>query len=567
MIVFEKLRYQNFLSTGNNFIEFILNQHDTTLIVGANGSGKSTLLDALSFVLFGKAYRKINKPQLVNSITKKNCLVEVEFTIGEVKYMVRRGIAPNIFEVYQDDRLLNQQANSRDYQEILEEQILKAAHKSFCQIVVLGTAAFEPFMQLPSALRREVIEDLLDLQVFTAMNLDLKERASQLNKAFEAAELEKASLEKQLELLKHHADIIENSREQSHEFKMNRLKELEEDYDELVIQIHAKEIAIDKLFGTVTDEHIIAKKTGNLREYVSKAAFNRDKARKDVKFMEDHATCPTCTREMPDEFRKSKIDVYKQDEAKYVANVAELSEALKTAEDRLAEIKKVFTAIQDHKLELQVLKTRKASISKQIDELKKDVESLTKTLEITDAVAPLEKALEERSVQCVDLEGQRKIYHYASLLLKDQGIKSKIIKQYIPIINSYINKYLSEFETHINFYLDEHFNETIKSRNRDDFSYESFSQGERQRIDLAILFAWRAIAALRNTINTNILILDEVFDSSLDNAAIEYLMNIIRIHAQTNNIIVISHKDQMNDKFENIIRFQKVRNFSLIGES
>jgi len=567
MIIFKKLRFQNFLATGNNFIEFILNQHDTTLIVGANGTGKSTLLDALSFVLFGKAYRKINKPQLVNSITRKNCLVEIEFSIGESDFMVVRGINPTVFEVYQDGRLLNQQANSRDYQEILEEQILKAAHKSFCQIVILGTAAFEPFMQLTTPQRREVIEDLLDLQVFTNMNLDLKERASENNKALAMMLVQKEALAKQLELLKHHAGVIEANREEVHAEKTKKLKELQDEYDDLVIEIRGAELNISKLQEAIEDEHKIVKKLAQLKEYQHGAMTKRNEAQKSADFLEEHSVCPTCTQEIVERFKRAKVEDLRTLEKQYVNNVSLITKEVTATEERLSAINEVKENIHDWKLNLQVMKSRKASINKQTDEIKKDVQNLSKTSDIAKDIPKVEKALEEASHSCIELEERKKIYSYASLILKDTGIKSKIIKQYVPIMNRLINKNLSEFDMHVTFELDENFNENIRSRHRDDFTYESFSQGERQRIDLAILFAWRGIAALRNTINTNILILDEVFDSSLDNAAVEYLMNTIRIHAQTNNIFVISHKDQMFDKFENIIRMIKTRNFTIVEEA
>ena len=565
-LTFSKIRFKNFLSTGNSFIEFNLDQHDTTLIVGANGSGKSTLLDALSFGLFGKSYRKLNKSQLVNSIIKKNCLVEVEFSTGETNYMVRRGINPNIFEVYQDDRLLNQQANSRDYQQILEEQIIKATHKSFCQIVILGMAAFEPFMKLTMAQRREVIEDLLDLQVFTSMNIDLKERASNCNQNYSAKLAEKNTLANQLELLRHHAKVIEANREQSYEEKNNKLKFLQQEHDELVLQIRACEVEIANLMASIEDEQRSLKDLKFINNCAQSAAHKRKDARANITFFEEHDTCPTCTQAINDNLKKAKIEEFTAVHEHYRESVEKIKEKEGKIEERIREISKVKDKISDWKLELQVMKSRKVSIIKQMDDLKKDINSLSKVTELAEDVPKVEKALEDVTHECLDLEETKKIYSYASIILKDTGIKSKIIKQYVPIMNRLINKNLADFDMYVNFQLDENFNETIRSRYRDEFSYENFSQGERQRIDLAILFAWRAIAGLRNTINTNILILDEVFDSSLDSNAIEYLMNMIRIHAQTNNIFVISHKDQMNDKFERIIEFRKVRNFSQMME-
>jgi DNA repair exonuclease SbcCD ATPase subunit len=567
MIVFEKIRYKNFLSTGNSFLEFILNQHETTLIVGLNGSGKSTLLDALSFVLFGKAYRKINKPQLVNSIIEKNCLVEVEFTVGETRYMVRRGINPNIFEVYQDGRLLNQTANSRDYQEILEDQIIKASHKSFCQIVVLGTAAFEPFMQLGLPQRREVIEDLLDLQVFSVMNFDLKERASTNNQKLDVTAMEKETLTKQLALLKYHADVLEANREKTYQEKKNKLAVLEEERDEIIVEIRGYEVEIGRYANLIDEEKEQKERLKNLYKFESSASHNRDEAFKKSLFFADNETCPTCTQIIDSKIRFNKGLDFQHEGEKYDHNASIIHEELCKTETRLEDIKKVLQQVQDWKLELQVFKSRKSSIQRQMDELKKDIDNLSQITEVAADVPKVEKALEESRTECIDLEERKRIYAYAALLLKDTGIKSKIIKQYVPIINKHINKNLGEFELHINFNLDENFNEKIKSSARGDFTYESFSQGERQRIDLAILFAWRAISALRNTINTNILILDEVFDSSLDSNAVECLMHTIRVHAQSSNIIVISHKDQMFDKFEQVIRFEKKRNFSIIGEA
>jgi DNA repair exonuclease SbcCD ATPase subunit len=566
MIVFEKLRYQNFLSTGNAFIEFELNKLDTLLIVGMNGSGKSTLLDAFSFVLFGKPYRKINKSQLTNSITKKNCMVEIEFTIVDTKYLVRRGIAPNVFEVYQNDQLLNQSANVKDYQQILEEQIIKCCHKSFCQMVVLGTATFQPFMTLSMSQRREVIEDLLDLQVFTAMNADLKERVSICGQALSIKSSEKSILTKQLEMLKHHAEVLEANREQSQQEKNNKLVFLAEENHEVAEQILETQKDMGRLAFTIEDEEKVQKSLRNAYDYQKVAGVKRDNAREQLAFLEKHDTCPTCTQQLDPIFKESKMESCQSIVDKYTKSVALIKERGIEHENRIKEITKVKEEIQTLRLKLQGLKSRKVSIVRQMDDVQRDIENLGKTSEIATEIPKIEEALQERSRECFDLEEQKRLFSHASILLKDSGIKSKIIKQYVPIMNRLINKNLAEFELYVNFELDENFKETIKSRGRDSFSYESFSQGERQRIDLAILFAWRQIAGMRNSINTNILILDEVFDSSLDSTAVEYLMNTIRVYSQSSNIIVISHKEAMVDKFSNIVRMVKKRNFSLKDE-
>jgi DNA repair exonuclease SbcCD ATPase subunit len=566
MIIFEKLRYQNFLSTGNNFIEFDLNKYGSTLIVGLNGSGKSTLLDAFSFVLFGKPYRKINKSQMVNSITRKNCLVEVEFTIGDIKYLVRRGISPNLFEVFQNGQMLNQSANVKDYQQILEGQIVNCCHKSFCQMVVLGTATFQPFMTLNMSQRREVIEDLLDLQVFTSMNTDLKERVSICGQALEIKVSEKSILSKQLEVLKHHAEVLETNREQTQQEKQNKLVFLAEENHEVAEQILECQRGIGRLALTIEDEPKVQKRLRDAYDFQKVAGVKRDNAKEMLGFLEKHDTCPTCTQELDPVFKESKMESCKSVVEHYTHSVELIKEKAAEREERLKEIIDVKDQIQELKLALQALKTRKISIVRQMDDVQRDIENLSKTSEIAAEIPQIEETLQERSRECSDLEDQKRLFFHASVLLKDSGIKSKIIKQYVPIMNRLINKNLAEFEMYVNFELDENFKETIKSRGRDDFSYESFSQGERQRIDLAILFSWRQIAGMRNSINTNVLLLDEVFDSSLDSNAIEYLMNTIKTHSQTSNIIVISHKEML-DRFEHVIRMTKKRNFSVVDDA
>jgi len=568
MINFKVLRWRNFLSTGNIFTEINLNSHATTLIVGKNGSGKTTILDALSFVLFGKPFRKINKPQLINSINEKGLVVELEFNIGKARYKIIRGIKPAIFEVYQNEKLLNQTAETKDYQEILERQIIKANHKSFCQVVILGSASFVPFMQLTAGQRREIIEDLLDLQIFTTMNSLLKDKISNNNTELMECNNNIKLSNQSIDLVKSHLIRLQNDNEKIIEDKKERIQESDRRIvamaDELkvihnnIIKLQKKTVDYDKLKKSLTNmdnlKHQIEAKISVLVT--------------DIKFLNNHDNCPTCKQEIDESFKCESVDGKNKEIEVINDGLMKLIEKYNETKLQLDNMVKFNEQIIEEKMEAHKITARINSIQEYrenlIDEL--NVISVSSTGDEANKITEHEAMLKEYSEQYNSLQNKKTILACASTLLKDNGIKSKIIKQYVPIINKLINKYLSSMEFMCQFELDENFNESIKSRYRDVFSYESFSEGEKFRINLAILFTWRAVAKRRNSINTNILIMDEVMDSSLDNDGMENFLKLINGLTKDTNTFIISHKqDAIIDKFDNVIRFEKHQNFSKIA--
>jgi len=565
LITFKKLRWKNFLSTGNLFTEIELNTHNNTLIVGENGAGKSTILDALSFAMFGKPFRKINKPQLLNSITQKNLLVEVEFSISSNQYKIIRGIRPNLFEVWMNDNLMNQSAEMKDYQEILEKQILKVNHKSFSQVVVLGSATFQPFMQLSAAQRRDIIEDLLDLQIFTTMNGLLKDKVLINTDKVNVAVNNKKIVESKIALAKEHLLEMQNNNDQLIRDKKDRVEETDKQINYLNEEFWKFENKRKELVDSVEDEETISKKIAQLSKLKHQIEAKRAIIENDIKFFEKHENCPTCTQTISSEFREQTVAVKTNEIETIDSGLEQLIEQYEQTNSRLSEIMNAHAEINNQRMEIHRIKTKIISLTEYKDELQKEITNIKK-LEKTDDDTKMfeyEKELKQVEDDYISHIDERTILNAASSLLKDGGIKSKIIKQYIPVINKLINKYLSAMEFMCQFELDENFNETIKSRYRDDFSYASFSEGEKMRINLAILFTWRAVAKLRNSINTNILIMDEVFDSSLDANGTEEFLKIIKNLTSDTNTFIISHKtDQLYDKFEKIIKFEKHKNFS-----
>ena len=567
MILFEKLRWKNLLSTGNIFTEVTLNSHQTTLIVGENGAGKSTILDALSFVLFGKPFRKVNKPQLLNTITKKDLVVEVEFSIGRNKYKIIRGIRPNMFEVYQNDVLLNQSAEVRDYQEILEKQILKVNHKSFCQVVVLGSATFQPFMQLSAYARREIIEDLLDLQIFTTMNSLLKDKVSSNNESMIQANAEQKFITEKIELVKKHMLEMQNNNEKIVTEKISLIEET----NTKIADLDAKYWALDKkrqeLKESAADQESVTKKNKQLAKLKHQIEAKRAMIENDIKFFKDHENCPTCTQSISSEFRE-KIVHSKSSEIETIdTGLEQLIEQYEQTLARLDKIIEINNTMTSNNMELYKLKNNIDSMIEYRNHLEKEINEINERQEYQEdeKITELEQELNDHEFRYNELVEEKNNLAYASALLKDGGIKARIIKQYVPVINKLINKYLSAMDFFVQFELDEEFNETIKSRFRDEFSYASFSEGEKMRINLAILFTWRAVAKLRNSISTNLLIMDEVFDSSLDSNGTEEFLKVINNLTQDSNTFIISHKtDQLYDKFNNVLRFEKHKNFSRI---
>ena len=568
MILFKKLRWKNLLSTGNIFTEIELNKTNNTLIVGENGAGKSTILDALSFALFGKPFRKINKPQLVNTITRKDLVVEVEFNIGVNQYKIIRGLKPAVFEVYQNGTMLNQSAEMRDYQEILEKQILKINHKSFCQVVVLGSATFMPFMQLPGGQRREIIEDLLDLQIFTTMNSLLKDKIADNNDSVIQANAEQKFITEKIELVKKHMLEVQNNNEKIVKQKYELIEETNFKISELDVKYWNlnKEIEDDKELTVDKDE--LNRRANKLSSLKHQIEAKRALIENDIKFFEKHENCPTCTQAISADFREITVHKKHNEIETIDDGLEQLIEQYKEASQRLSEIMEIESSINSKSLEQYKFKSNIDSLIKYRDQLEKEINSINVQQEADEdiKIAELEKELNDHEKRYNELVEEKQILSAASMLLKDGGIKARIIKQYVPVINKLINKYLSAMDFFVQFELDEEFNETIKSRFRDEFSYASFSEGEKMRINLAILFTWRAVAKLRNSVSTNLLIMDEVMDSSMDSNGTEEFLKILNNLTIDTNTFIISHKtDQLYDKFTNVIKFEKHKNFSKVA--
>ena len=570
MIVFKKVRYKNFISTGNYYTEIDFQRSSNTLIIGSNGAGKSTMLDALCFTLFGKAFRSINKPQLINAINQKDCVTECEFDIGNKKYKIIRGIKPNIFEIYQDGDLLNQDAASRDYQEYLEKFILKLNYKSFTQIVILGSASFVPFMQLSASDRRSIIEDLLDIQIFSTMNSVLKEKMSG-NKDHVVENNSKLQIvEAKIEIQNTHIKSIQKTNDEKVEEYDNQIKLYNTDILELQEKIQQTSNAINVLQTDVENKIEVEARLKKFTKLESQIENNLSKYRADISFFEQNDNCPTCKQEIALGFKEQQIKENNDRVTEIESGLKVLEEKLLAEQERLNEITVKQKEIQ--KLQISnatnttsITETNKyiAKLNSQIETLKSKQDNLeAENTKLNELNTQLEVILEKKK----ELIDEKTYYEAASGLLKDTGIKTKIIKQYLPIINKVVNKHLATFDFFVNFNLDESFKETIKSRHRDAFSYESFSEGEKQRIDMALMLTWRTIAKLKNSANTNLLILDEIFDSSLDANGTEYLMNILHMLEDV-NLFVISHKgDILQDKFRSVIKFEKVNNFSRIAK-
>ena len=570
MIIFKTIKFKNFLSTGNIFSEIGLDEHQTTLIVGDNGAGKSTLLDALSFSLFGKPFRKIKKPQLINSITRKNLMVEVDFSINKVDYKIIRGIKPHVFEVYKNGEIINQSAAVKDYQTILERQILKVDHKTFCQVVVLGSATFQPFMQLSTQNRREIIEDLLDLQVFTTMNGLLKNKILVNNESLRKSDADRKQLNDKITLMRSHMIEMQSN----NETLISEKKEMIED-SRVKIEVNSakyKELEEKNCIfkSDISDENKIKDKMGQLSLLKVKIETKLRGVRKDLDFYMENDNCPVCHQDIHEDFREETIKERKSQKEEIDVGIDKLVEQYNKMDSRIKEIMVVNDKINDNNLEIHTIKNNINSTMEYVAILEKEINGLNKKIvENNDhsTMTELETHLQRIEKEHYNNDEERNILSMCTSMLKDGGIKSKIIKQYVPVINKLINKYLSSMEFMCQFELDEQFNETIKSRHRDVFSYTSFSEGEKMRINLAILFTWRAVAKMRNSINTNILIMDEVFDSSLDANGTDEFMKVIRELTMDTNTIIISHKsDQLSDKFERVLKLEKNRNFSTITE-
>jgi len=568
MILFRNVRWKNLLSTGNYFTDIKLNNNANTLVVGENGSGKSTMLDALCFALFGKAFRTINKPQLVNSINTKDCVVEVEFDTGNKSYKVIRGIKPNVFEIYCDNELVNQEAASKDYQEYLEKFILKMNYKSFTQIVILGSASFTPFMQLSPADRRTIIEDLLDIQIFSTMNTLVKERMSNNKDLTSTKKYDIDLAEQRYDIKKKHIDELKQNNEEKVKEYENEIQNHNDTVSALLANVSIFTTKTEELQLVVANKIETETKVKKITKLESQIESNLSKFRKDISFFQSHDDCPTCRQAIASSFKEEEL-------ASLDTKVFECEDGLKKLEDKLLEeqaklndITEKQALIQEYQVKIATNTTSIIETNKYISKLQKQIAELKTTTPASEQeeqeLKELKDSLTSMRHELKELIEQKSYYEVASALLKDTGIKTKIIRQYLPIINKLVNKYLASLDFFVNFNLDESFKETIKSRHRDEFSYHNFSEGEKQRIDMALMLTWRAVAKLKNSSNTNLLILDETFDSSLDANGTEELMKILHM-LEGVNLFVISHKgDILQDKFMNVIRFEKEKNFSRI---
>ena len=569
MILFKNVRYKNFLSSGNVFTDIQLDRAKTTLITGENGAGKSTMLDAITFGLFGKPFRKINKPQLVNSINEKACVVEVVFMIGKKSILVRRGIKPNIFEIEVDGQQLQQDANIRDFQEYLEKQILKLNYKSFTQIIILGNSSFIPFMQLKAQDRRAIIEDLLDIQIFSNMGNILKTYSAENKLKLDENRSSKNLIENKINLKEDYIIQLKNKTK-------NLVSKFEKDINKNLSQkeLILKEMAeankvVEELLGQVEDAKQIAEKHDKLTEYQRSILRNVDSEQKSISFFESNDDCPTCKQDIDHAFKHKEISEKQEKIKKYENAIEEIDKQLGDVRARLSAIQQIQEDIQSKQTQTQSLNNSINAIDQYIEKIQKQIEDIQADTGDIKAekkqLKEFEKELEDVDIRRSELVVESEVYNVAKNILKDEGIKARIVKQYLPIMNKLINKYLTQMNFFISFNLDENFNEEIKSRFRDDFTYDSFSEGEKMRIDLALLFTWRAIAKLKNSVNTNLLILDEVFDSSLDGEGTDEFMKIVNEQGSSTNVFVISHKgDTLYDKFRVHMRFKKHKNFSII---
>lgn len=567
-IQFTKIRYKNILSVGNQFIEIDLGRSKTTLISGANGTSKSTFIEAIVFAIFGRPFRKINKPQLINSINQKDLLVELEFTIAADKYMIKRGMKPNVFEIWKNNDLVNKDAATRDYQEYLEQNIIKMSFKSFSQIVILGSATYVPFMELPAGQRREIIEDLLDIQVFSTMNILLKEKIgdnkTQITENNYAIDL----LKTKIESAKDHNEEIQRIRET----EVEKIKgKIEENLNSIEIEkqvIETIETEITELGALITDKAKQKKTLEQAKTLLYELSSKYKTFIDEIEFYSNHDNCPTCKQGIEHDFKEHIVSEKTEKNTELTDGIDKLKSRIETVETRLDEISDIEDQIQklhnkanEHRLQVKIMINQLKSFKKELENAEREVEEIdqSKILEFTED-------LKNKQDEQTELYENRETLGIVGSMLKDGGIKTSIIKTYIPIMNKLINQYLSEFELFVDFNLDENFNETIKSRFRDAFSFASFSEGEKMRISLSIMFTWRAIAKLRNSVSTNLLIMDETLDGPSDAEGVESLIDILHKMNANDNIFIISHRgQQFSEKFDDHIRFEKIKNFTQIA--
>jgi len=569
LIIFKTVRWRNFLSTGNTFIEIYLNKKSTTLIIGENGAGKSTVLDALCFGLFGRPFRNINKPQLLNSINNRNCVVEIEFEIGSKKLKVIRGIKPTIFEIYINGKMYNQDANARDYQRYLEQQILKLNYQSFSQVVILGSSTFVPFMQLRARHRREVVEEILDIQIFSLMNMLLKMKLRDIDNDIKNTEYQHDLTREKVVLHKKYIEDIKKNKKEFINEKSLLLASNEKEISKKKLDIKSHLDNNEKLLLQISDNDKVMKTYAKLKEIRGTLREKKKNNVGMVEFFENNADCPTCEQHIDENFKEDMIIKHQEEVNKFTGALVELKETLLKSSKRQEFISEIATTIRENEVHV----ARENSSIIQLEKFNSTLQTEIDQLQSGETSKPDYNKLKKLELKMAAVEKQKKelkeeqTYSEAVRnMLQDTGIKTKIIKQYLPIMNKLINTYLTAMEFYVNFTLDENFNETIKSRYRDEFTYDSFSEGEKMRIDLALLFTWRAIAKMKNSTNTNLLMLDEIFDSSLDSTGTDEFLKILNTLGGE-NVFVISHKqDVLVDKFKSTIRFEKVKNFSHVVE-
>jgi DNA repair exonuclease SbcCD ATPase subunit len=566
MITFKKISWCNFLSTGNQPTEVILDGTATTLIIGANGAGKSTILDALTFVLYGKSFRKINKAQLINSTNEKSCLVEIEFDVNNVKWKIKRGIKPNIFKLSRNDEELDQSHSAIDQQKWLEQNVLKMNYKSFTQIVILGSSTFVPFMQLPTSSRREVVEDLLDIKIFSSMNDLIKSKIRLIREDIKTLQLKKESLQDKVGMQKDFIEKLESQSKEDIVIKTNSINKLNLDVDKYLKDGLTKEDELIKLNGSLDSYEGVQQRLREFGNVKGKLSQRIQTIVKEHKFFTENTVCPTCNQDIEESFRVNRISDSQSKAEELREGFEQLQGAIKDEELRESQFIQLTKETTKVLNEISSFNVQVSSLQKQIRGLEQEIQTVTSQLENRNTEHEKLETLHQTLDETYDELAKRKeniSYHdFIYSLLKDGGVKAKIIKKYLPLINQQVNKYLQLMDFYINFKLDEEFNETIESPIHEDFSYASFSEGEKMRIDLSLLFTWREISRVKNSVNTNLMILDEVCDSSLDGSGSDDFMKIIRYKQPNTNVFVISHKDGIEDKFDQVIRFEKFKGFS-----
>ena len=566
MIIFKKIRYKNFLSTGNQPIEIELGKSPTTLVIGQNGSGKSTLLDALCWALFNKPFRIIKKAQMINTINNGDCEVEIEFDIGTKQYRVKRSVKPNLFEIYENGQLLNQNASSIDYQKYLEHNIMKLNYRSFIQVVILGSSSYEPFMKMKARYRRDVVEEILDVKVFTQMDLILRDQQGQLSKEIldmrHKCELIETKYETELKHFKSLSDLNTNDIDDK-KLQLEKQNKAKEDYK---IKIEALEKQINEYDNELKDKDQTNDKLKQLLKLETKIEHNLENNNNNLQFFSDNTNCPTCTQEIDEDFRYKKQGDLKEKVATLNEGMQKLTGEIAKVEERISHFGNITKKLSDLYVDVAKVNTSLSELNSYSERIHQDILQLenkqTDSKKIATDLQQLKEELETTKTSTDQIMDQKKYVDILREVLSDKGARGHIIKKYIPIINNLINQYLQSMDFFISFHLDEEFNETVKSRHRDTFNYNSFSEGEKLRIDLALLFTWRTIAKMKNSVNTNLLILDEIFDSSLDQQGTDDFFKIVN-KIKNENIFIISHKgDILFDKFTNIIKFEKYKNFT-----